>query len=138
MTTESIRIELQVEQLRRSGNVFRVIALEPNRAAPNESVTHPHVDDGRLCSGDAAVPLERALNVGRIADAFCLVHGVLSHYNPGSPYVALEEWDGLECTDCGGSMARDEVWRCDGCDLALCSECQASAWLAGASAVRSV
>jgi hypothetical protein len=63
----------------------RVVALDPNPAATNEAVTHPHVSDERLCAGDATMPLQRALAAGRVCDAFLLVQSVLETYNAGSP-----------------------------------------------------
>ncbi len=32
---------------------YRVVALDPNPAAGNDGVTHPHVQNGRLCEGEA-------------------------------------------------------------------------------------
>jgi len=118
------RIELHVDRLRRQGiGAFEIVALDPNPAASNEAVTHPHVNDSHLCAGDATIPLERALEEGRIADAFCLVRAVLDNYNPANPYVALESWNGPMCHDCGISV-EDEAWRCDGCDHELCDDCR--------------
>ena len=37
-----------------SSDSFDCVALDPHPASKNESVTHPHVQDGKLCAGDAA------------------------------------------------------------------------------------
>jgi hypothetical protein len=102
---------------------FDVVALDPQPAAANESVTHPHVKDEALCAGDAADPLERAVADGRLSDAFCLIQGVLATYNPGSPYVALEHWLGEECEECRRPVDEDERYCCEACDSHLCSDC---------------
>jgi len=44
--------------------------LESHSSLPQGAVTHPHVNDEQLCADDAAVPLQRALTEGRLADAF--------------------------------------------------------------------
>jgi hypothetical protein len=101
---------------------FEIVALDPNPAATDERVTHPHVKSRRLCAGRAAQALDHALNQGRLADAFCLVRSVLTHYNPGSPHVALNEWGGNECYDCGRSMG-EESYDCALCGRDYCEEC---------------
>jgi hypothetical protein len=99
----------------------RVIALDPNPAAGNEAVTHPHVSDGRLCAGEAAAPLRAALAAGRLCDALLLVRSVLETYNPESPYVSLENWDGRACYDCG--YTSNEPFWCECCEHDYCDEC---------------
>ena len=39
----------------------QVIALEPNGAAGDDDVTHPHVHDRTLCEGEGRVPIRNAL-----------------------------------------------------------------------------
>lgn len=102
---------------------FDVVAQDPHPAAANDRVTHPHVKDRSLCAGDAAVPIRKALEQGRLADAFCLVRSVLEHYNPASPHIALDEWEGTECHDCGRNVSDDERWCCEGCGCDFCDEC---------------
>lgn len=88
-----------------------------------DEITHPHVNDGELCAGDAAVPIERALSEGRISDAFILIRSVLTNYNSRSPYVRLDAWDGFTCSDCGESMNREESSFCHRCERDLCETC---------------
>lgn len=113
VTTEPIELEgiylgpfaihLSWPRLARDATIacFEIVAQDSNPAATNDAVTHPHVSDGVLCAGDATVPIQRALEQGRVADAFCLVRSVLTHYNPNSPYVSLDEWGGQDCYECG-------------------------------------
>lgn len=103
-------------------HAFDVIALDPNPADSNESVTHPHVCDEQLCPGRASLPLATALVQGRIADAFCLIRSVLTHYNSESPHVSLDAWSGRECHDCGGGLPRDAHY-CEDCDCDYCADC---------------
>ena len=102
---------------------FEIVALDPNPAASNDAVTHPHVSDGSLCPGDAWVPIQRALEQGRIADAFCLVRSVLTNYNSNSPYVPLGQWNGVSCHECGYRVDPDDLSTCEGCCDGYCSDC---------------
>jgi hypothetical protein len=105
---------------------FDVVALDPNPAAGRDDVPHPHVYGVDLCAGDATGPVERALHGGRFAEAFLLIRAVLGTYNPDSPYVRLEQWDGSPCRDCGERVREEDVYRCEGCDADLCSGCSTS------------
>jgi hypothetical protein len=102
---------------------FDVVALEPHPPVANGRVTHPHVKDRSLCAGDAAVPIRKALDQGHLADAFCLISGVLHHYNPDSPHVHLDDWEGTECHDCGRNIGDDDRWCCESCDRDFCDDC---------------
>ena len=102
---------------------YKVVALEPRPASSNEAVTHPHVSDEQLCEGDATTPLRAALAEGRIGDFFILVKCVLETYNSASPYVALDQWEGYSCHECGSTTSEDDTYYCEGCDHDYCSEC---------------
>lgn len=102
---------------------YKVVALDPNPAQGNESVTHPHVSDERLCEGDATISIRAALQEGRLCDFFMLVRQVLQTYNRHSPYVSLEKWSGAPCYDCGYLMDEEESYTCDVCGDAFCNEC---------------
>lgn len=102
---------------------FDCVALEPNRAGGNDSVTHPHVQNNALCAGDATVPITTALTQGRVTDAFCMIRAVLQTYNPGSPYVSVEEWEGQRCTDCDCVVRSDQRNCCDACGNDFCDDC---------------
>jgi hypothetical protein len=108
------------------GQCFDLVALDPNPAGGRPDVTHPHVRDGIVCAGDATAPLERAVAEGRLAEAFLLVRSVLSAYNPHSPYVSLEEWDGVTCSDCGCQVDPEDRYTCQACEADLCGDCSAS------------
>jgi hypothetical protein len=119
-------IELHVQRLSHrppDASCFTCNALQPNPASSNSSVTHPHVQDGQLCAGDATAPIASALRQGRICDAFCLVRSVLQTYNAGSPYVALDEWEGTPCADCGRSSSPDQSSCCEHCEQDYCDGC---------------
>jgi hypothetical protein len=102
---------------------FDIVALDPHPAAANSRVTHPHVKDRLLCAGDASVPIRKALEQGRLADAFCLVRSVLEHYNPDSPHVPLDDWEGTVCHDCGRNVGDNDRWCCEGCGSDFCDDC---------------
>ena len=121
-------IQLHWERLRRHADIhcFDVVPAKPRPAAVNDRVTHPHVKDYQLCAGDAAAPLQRAMEQGRLADAFMLIRSVLSRYNPHSAYARLDEWDGEQCHDCGRSISGDDVTNCESCDERFCTKCMSS------------
>ena len=105
---------------------FEIVALDPNPPGDNADVSHPHVKEDVLCPGDAQLPLQKAMHEGRLADAFCLLRSVLQTYNPGSAYVRLDNWEGLNCGECGQSVSQDEHWFCESCLSDVCSECSYS------------
>ena len=102
---------------------FEAKALRPNHPAGRGDVTHPHVEDDKLCAGDAKDALDQAVADGRLVDAFQLIHSVLTNYNPNSAYVALSEWDGSHCAQCGRRIRSSDASTCEGCDSELCDEC---------------
>ena len=102
---------------------LRIHALDPNWANGADDVPHPHVRDRRLCTGDATNLLKQALYEGRLADYFLIVRQVLRTYNSDSPHVAIDDWDGVPCHDCGCSMNADDRYYCDGCEREFCDDC---------------
>ncbi len=102
---------------------YRVVALDPHPAARNSSVTHPHVQDERLCEGDGRAAVASALADGRLHDFFTLVSQILHTYGKGSAFVELDRWDGALCSECGDSMNEDDRYCCQHCDSTLCSSC---------------
>ncbi len=77
--------------------LYRIVAVDPHPATSDESVTHPHVRDECLCAGEAGAAICSALTSGRICDFFLLVRSVLKEYNPKSPFVPLDKWNGICC-----------------------------------------
>jgi hypothetical protein len=126
-------IQLQWQRLEReaSSRCFEVIALDPRPAATKPDVTHPHVSGGSLCAGDATLPIQHALEQGRLADAFCLVRSVLTHYNPSSAHVTLDEWGSQDCHECSGHTHPDDLSACDRCGFDYCAECRGSCAVCG-------
>lgn len=104
-------------------DALRIVALEPNPASSDERVTHPHVSNESLCTGEASAALHAAIVSGRICDVFLLARSVLENYNPGSPFVSLENWDGAPCYDCGYCANSDDTFYCECCEHEYCDEC---------------
>ena len=122
----NFEIQLALQELTTDGSRrYRVIATDPHPAAINESVTHPHVQDETVCEGDGRGPITQALSDGRLFDFFVIVANLLRTYNSGSPYVSLEDWHGVECSDCGATMAADDRWSCEKCQAEICDGCSA-------------
>ena len=118
-----IRLEIEKLAQLRDSSAFRIVALDPHPAATNDNVTHPHVSEEYLCAGDANTALVQALSTGRVCDAFLLVKSVLETYNPSSPYVRLDEWNGISCYDCGYVTDEENSFYCEACDQSFCDEC---------------
>ena len=57
------QIQLQISQLSamKNNNFLKIIALDAHPAACNDAVTHPHVSDEFLCTGDATVSIQNSL-----------------------------------------------------------------------------
>lgn len=102
---------------------YRVIARDPNPAITNDSVTHPHVQSEVVCEGEGRLVIRRSLEQGRLFDFFTMVASLLRTYNPDSPYVALSEWDSVECTECADVITVQQQTRCENCEITLCTEC---------------
>lgn len=120
----TFEIRLQVFELdRRSGEAFRVVALDPHPARGSTDVTHPHVRDERPCLGEAVPAIRQALRRGQLCECFLLVRAVLETYNPDSPYVSLDDWEGVPCYECGELAREEEHFFCDGCERDFCEEC---------------
>ena len=67
--------------------------------------------------------LQAALEVGRLCDFFLMVRQVLRTYNPDSPYVSLDNWEGKQCSDCGDFINEDCRCYCELCDRTYCEQC---------------
>jgi len=102
---------------------FDIVALEPNSAAADFRVTHPHVKSKRLCAGDAKPVLANALAEARLADAFNVIRSTLRHYNKRSPHIPLEEWEGSECYSCEDRLLEDDATCCEACAETFCLDC---------------
>lgn len=102
---------------------YEVVALDANPSSLNDSVTHPHIQDGRLCEGDAQPAIKIALQQGRILDFFQIVEQTIGTYNSSSAYVTLDEWDGVSCGACGHSTSPNEAYVCGCCETTVCSSC---------------
>lgn len=121
----AFRIELgmaELDKLYRSSPYF-VIALENNRPAANDEVTHPHVSSDRLCEGEGSASIGAALEEGRLVDFFTIVKNILNTYNPDSAFVMLDDWEGIACHDCGYVCDRDNSYYCNYCDENVCEQC---------------
>jgi hypothetical protein len=125
ITLGNFEIRLHLPWLSRShgSQPYTVVALDPHCPNANEHVTHPHVSDDHLCEGDATAAIHAALQEGRICDFFVLVRSVLETYNRDSPYVALENWYGTPCHECGAVVDDDDRYFCETCDNDFCSDC---------------
>ena len=118
-------IQLKLDKLSElsKDHVYHVVALNPNPAATDETVTHPHVSNEKVCEGDGSVAIKAALEQGRLSDFFTMVRSILNTYNPDSPYVALHDWDGTPCYDCGYTMNSEDTYYCCYCEHDYCAEC---------------
>lgn len=132
------RIDLYLGEMRSDSTEqwFQVQATEPNPPSSREDITHPHVMDDKLCTGDGAIPIQQALLNGRIGEFFVLVRSVLETYNADSAYVMLDRWNGQACHDCG-YLEASEMYFCEGCEHEFCDECMRCCEICSTSLCRS-
>ncbi len=121
----SFEIVFQIKKLNRLcfDSPYKIVALDPYPAGSDSDVTHPHVSSEKLCEGDGCVPIRKALEQGRLCDFFTIVSQILTTYNPDSPYVAISDWHGVNCHDCGYSTPSDETYYCEECCNDFCAQC---------------
>ena len=116
VTTETIELEgvvlgefqirLTWTEIGHGSQPYRVVALDPHPAARRDDVTHPHVQDERLCEGEGRSAIAAALAEGRLYEFFLLVDQLLHNYGRGSGFVEMDDWEGVPCSDCGASAKR--------------------------------
>jgi hypothetical protein len=119
------KIELHLDKLKDlyQDSPHFCIALDPHPAATSEEVTHPHVSSEKLCEGEGAAAIRAALEEGRLCDFFTMIRSILNTYSPDSPYIALHDWDGEPCYDCGYVINSENSYYCGFCDHGYCEEC---------------
>jgi hypothetical protein len=119
-------IEMVKEDSELSMQCIQIVALDPEPANTDPDVVHPHVKNGELCTGDAKVPIRKALESGRVTDAFLLILSTLQTYNHRSAYVTLAQWHGINCSSCSRTSSSEDSFHCHRCQCALCDECYSS------------
>lgn len=119
----SFEIRLDLDRIG-TDSPFSVIAQEPNPAATDPDVTHPHVNAGSLCLGEGRAAVNAALAEGRLFDFFVLVDRVMHTYAAGSAYIEMDRWRGVPCHDCDCPLSEDDAYSCQSCDETLCGDCQ--------------
>lgn len=98
-------------------------ALDPNPAGMDGDVTHPYVDGGTVCLGDASTPFYTAVMQGRFVDAFDIVETTLNTYEGGVGYRNLEEWNVVaRCVVCSEGLTDDDQCLCRACSRSFCEE----------------
>ncbi len=102
---------------------YAVFARQPHPANGDDTTTHPHVRDDRLCEGQGRSSIHAALAQGRLFDFFVLVRQILETYNPVSAFVRLNDWQGVSCTECGQFDRAEELTYCHECETDLCYDC---------------
>jgi hypothetical protein len=105
---------------------YWIVALDPHPSARRDDVTHPHVQDERLCEGEGHAAIAAALADSRFHDFFLLVNQSLHTYGRGQAYVELDNWAGTPCADCGTCVDDDDRCSCNGCGSTLCDSCSLS------------
>jgi len=125
ITLGPFKIQLELNKLDQlySNSPYRVIALDPNPAATDSSITHPHVNAEKLCEGEGSAAIRAAIEEGRICDFFTLVRSILNTYGADSPYVPLDDWNGTSCYDCGYIVSSEDRYFCYRCEHDYCLDC---------------
>ncbi|MFC1675812.1 hypothetical protein ACFL3G_01965 [Planctomycetota bacterium] len=125
ITLGAFEIRLFLNEIKKltTESPYKIIALEPNPAGSDCDVTHPHVSHEKLCEGDGYIAIRKAIQQGRLNDFFTIIVQILQTYNPDSPYVSLDDWEGISCYDCGYTVAGDDCYYCEDCERDYCSSC---------------
>jgi len=97
--------------------------LDPQYAHGDPGVSHPHVRDESFCFGDMEAAVSQAYKDLRFTDLFDILYGLLHNYNPYSPYVRLENWEGTTCYSCGAYINPDNNISCGACGEVGCDNC---------------
>ncbi|WP_417850275.1 hypothetical protein [Thalassoglobus sp.] len=118
-------IRLSITRIRES-QPYRVMAIESNTASSDDNVPHPHIQGENLCVGDGLPSINNALATGRLCDFFLTVRQILQTYNASSAYVALEDWNGVTCGDCGEMVDSGDSYCCENCHSRTCDYCTRS------------
>ncbi len=122
-----IYIDLKIDPTKHGyERMIQVEALDPNPAAENEDITHPHVKENEPCLGEALDIIQNAFVEGRMESVFMILDSLLKTYNPGSPHVPIDEWNEhsrTECDRCGEKVDQDEITYCEICEHYCCGEC---------------
>lgn len=125
-------IKLNADSLMNAGDqnwVPRIEAQDPQYPGGNsDSVyTHPHVNGTNLCMGVGHDAVYQAAKSGRFFDYFQIVNNILHTYGENEgPYIEIEAWQGVSCTDCGEYYDESYVFYCDQCDHYICNACSSS------------
>jgi len=104
-----------------------VEAVEP--VYGSGGICHPHVKDGKLCSGDGGDIMQLALRQGRLEDYFRIVEAVMNTYNDDSPYEPLSDWydpdrEGQSmCDVCEEWWSDESTFYCSSCSVNMCENC---------------
>lgn len=106
---------------------FIVIAREPQAAAGDSDVVHPHVHGRRLEEGDeAAERISVSLREGRLFDFFQLVVQALRTFDSERALAPLSDWS-VRCRECRVVLSDDDEDEddetCHGCRMAICGTC---------------
>ena len=100
--------------------VLRAVALEPNPACPDESVTHPNIRLEQICMGDGRNPFNAFIEKGLYFHALDIAVSVVRTNGEHSPHVHIDDWNGYSCRDCADST----LSACEDCECHVCDECQ--------------
>ncbi len=111
---------------------YRIFPLDPNVPLTYHRVInytdgmyfHPHVSkSGALCAGEARLAIENTIQDCRLVDFIDLIMGILSNYNPLSPYYKLENWSIIQCSICNSNIQWKDKNVCGCCGKIICNRC---------------
>jgi hypothetical protein len=105
---------------------YEVTNPSTDYASSSDGTTHPHVQSEKLCEGEGATVISRALKEGRLFDFFTVVDRILKTYNPDSAYTSLEDWGGQSCRDCGDQVNSEDTYACTKCENEICTDCSSA------------
>lgn len=105
---------------------IRVVANKPLYAKGSRTVTHPNVSDNRLCPGEGADAISRAIRDRRYLDIFTIINTILNS-GTTSPYIPISHWYGKPCWICKTDPDTGvDIQVCSACGQSVCAQCRTS------------
>jgi len=100
-------------------------ALTPKPCPGDSSITHPHVKNDCICTGDGYDIIHTAKDENRFSDIFIICERILQTYSPDSPHAQIESWheEQCRCSECGDYIGSEDVYDCYNCGDLLCHSC---------------
>jgi len=103
-------------------NQLEVVAETPLCPLSRNDITHPHVQDNRLCLGHSREKLRELGATGHFVMFSRVINSILNTYNSADPHLSLSRWLTVTCQRCGRNDDQT-MTTVSCCDNSVCSRC---------------